>query len=82
MCMPISPELVCFDETAAVDHRCIVRSYGGDACTAEEARILETIWYEEEDHPTPGRDRWAEAVQAFIRGDRVAAPRSSGACTG
>ena len=31
MCMPISPELVCFGGTGAADSRCIVKSYGGEA---------------------------------------------------
>ena len=80
MCMPTSTEEVCFGDD------CIVKSYGSGACTAEEARIIDSIWAETagEDQASWDRagDRIGEAVQAFIRGERLTAPASPVGCAG
>lgn len=82
MCAPISDTVACFT-LGNGQQRCITRDWGGDACSLEEARTLEAIYAEDQAHPIPGRDRWTETVQSFIRGERVRAPRQSrGGCSG
>jgi hypothetical protein len=82
MCLPLQSTLTCFGSGMNMEH-CIERSRGDDACSDEEARILEGIFAEEQEHPTRGRDRWAEAVAAFIRHDSVPRPHHYGeGCSG
>lgn len=82
MCIPLSTTLVCFGEGF---HNCIVKEHGGGACTAEEARILESIWtrWAGDDQASWDRagERMREAVEAFIRGERVAMAGPAGGCS-
>jgi len=85
MCMPLSATVICFGDDM---ENCIVKDHDGGACTSEEARILESIW-EREGGPSLSQasQRRAsqlmdEAVQRFIRGEHVAAPRTSEGCSG
>jgi hypothetical protein len=65
------------------DGQCFVKDYDGGACSLDEARTLEAIYAEDQAHPVPGRDRWAEAVHSFIRGEPVNRPlQSGGGCSG
>lgn len=85
MCMPLSTTLTCFGDDM---ENCIVRDHDGGACTIEEARILESIWEREVGQSqSPASQARAsrlidEAVQRFIRGEQVRAPRTSGGCSG
>ena len=82
MCMPISPHDDCFP-LGGGRQRCITRDWGGDACSNDEARILEAIDADSERRPTEARERWAAAVQSFIRGERVrVSPHGGGGCSG
>jgi|GEM_PF-3474889 len=78
MCAPMSTEEVCFESG------CVVQTYGEGACSEDEARVIQAI--ADEDF-TRNPDRYARrldrAVQAFVRGERVEAPRSArGGCPG
>lgn len=86
--MPLAPTLVCFGNSSG-HQECIIRDHDGGACTPEEARTLEAIWSDETDSDPNGREaqnrasaRMEAAVQAFIRGERVAVRQSSGGCAG
>lgn len=84
-CAPLAPSDICFGQG---EGRCISKEYGGGACTSEEARILEAIFAEtiREDVPKSAElanKRMGEAVQSFIRGEKVAVWPSSGpSCSG
>ena len=84
-CLPLSPSRVCFGESA---DSCVMREYGGGACTAAEARTLEAVWAnaidfdDEKSYDIAGK-RMEEAVQAFIRGEKVkTSPPSGPTCSG
>jgi len=62
-------------------------SWGGSACTAEEARTIEAIWARRAHGDNVAQNRAnreiEQAVQAFIRGDQVRGPGySGGGCSG
>ena len=78
LCGPMSTEEICFD-----DGNCIFKTYGDNACSQDEARVLEVIVDEDFlQNDERFRRRMNEAVQAFIRGERIEAPRRAGGCAG
>jgi hypothetical protein len=84
MCLPLSTTITCFPD---MDGRCLIKDYGGGACSLHEARTLEAIWAREARNDQPSWDRAGrhmnEAVQTFIRGESVRVPgHSSGGCSG
>lgn len=77
LCGPASTERICFGEA------CITTSWGDGACSVEEGRIMAGIWDREFSRSPERYARKAnEAVQAFIRGERVKAPAGSQGCAG
>ena len=84
-CLPLSTSVICFGNGV---ERCITNDFGGGACTAEEARTLEAVWANSihDDDPKSfelAEKRMNEAVQSFIRGEKVATSAPSGAtCSG
>lgn len=83
-CVPLSTVAVCFG-----GEQCITRDHGGGACTAEEARTIDAIWTQAMREGGGSRQRSeranarvAQAIQSFIRGERVTVPQTSGGCLG
>ena len=77
LCGRFSPTEICFGESS--DELCFTKDYGGGACTAEEAKILQAIYaaaIRGRDETSPHPDEAADqAVKALIRGDTLTPAR-------
>jgi hypothetical protein len=72
LCGPMSTEEICFEG------ECVVQSYGGGACSQDEARVLQAIVDEDfMQNPERFESRMDHAVQAFVRGERIEAPHGA-----
>lgn len=92
-CAPIWTSGRCFNHSAPDGGFCITTEYHGGfsekpsiLCTAEEAQIVEATWYRtlKETGEDYGQANAAaqRAVEALMRGDRVAKPEAEAGCSG